>query len=236
MRSKTILFQPKLCFFRDAIRAVERRSLRSAELSVLNHGPHMTWFNVPDHEMSLFDPVVEELEKRSNGVGAASLLHHHIGEPTMNTRAQYFESTYMITTPMEIQLNHWLKRCPRSDYLERRCIRALANVYDTSLHRSSKDCKPLLKVHRDNVNDADLTLVVGITPTCEYRGSMLYVSNVVKDGRVWFNKEGSPSRKSVQGIDMCKGVCVVLKNNPEHYVSTLQSGKRGSLVFHMKVK
>ena len=121
-----------------------------------------------------------------------------------------------------------------SDHEERRCIRALANVYETSLTRSSKDCKPLLKVHRDNVNDADLTLVIGVTPTSHYRGSMLYVSTNAKDGRIWFNTDDSPCRKSVQGIDLCKGVCVILKNNCEHYVSALQSGKRFSLVFHMK--
>jgi hypothetical protein len=69
-----------------------------------------------------------------------------------------------------------------------------------------------------------------------YRGSMLYVSTIEKDGRVWFNAEGEPSRRSVQGIDVCAGVCVILKNNCEHYVGTLQSGKRSSLVFHMKRK
>ena len=54
------------------------------------------------------------------------------------------------------------------------------------------------------------------------------------DGKVWYNKAGcSPSRKSVIGIDVCEGVCVILNNNVEHYVSALQNGKRGSMVFHM---
>ena len=142
----------------------------------------------------------------------------------------------MITRDMVSQMNEWLRRDPNFDGRERRCIRGLANVYETSLVRSSKDCTPLLEPHRDNVNDADVTLVIGITPTSEYRGAVLYVSNLAKEGKVWFEREGTPSRKSVQSIDLSKGVCVILKNNVEHYVSALQSGKRGSLVFHMTPK
>ena len=199
----------------------------------MKSGPHLTWFNCPEDQLCPFDPIVTELERRLNGQGSGSLFPHHIAAKVLNTRADFFECTSMVSPAIESQLNEWLSRCPHSDLNRRRCIRALANVYQTSLQRSSKDCKPLLEPHRDNVNEADITLVIGFTPTTEYRGSVLYVSSHVKEGKLWFEKEDTPSRKSVQAVDMCRGVCVVLRNNVEHYVSTLQSGKRISLVFHM---
>ena len=223
-------------FVRTAIRSKPVRTLRSSALDVIKHGPHLSWFNFPDNEIEVFSPIVEELEKRAKGEGLCSLSDHHIAANVIKTKARYFECTYLITPAMDLQLNEWLRRCPDSDGLDRRCVRALANIYETTLHRSSKDCSPLLEVHRDNVNDADLTLVVGVTPKNKYRGAFLYVSTVVKDGRVWFNKDGNPSRKSVQSVDLYNGVCAILKNNAEHYVSALQSGQRQSLVFHMKLK
>ena len=170
---------------------------------------------------------------RANGEGSGSLLRHHIAANVMSTTAQHFESTYLLRPDMVSKLNEWLSFCSHDDKRKRRCVRALANWYETTLHRSSKDCKPLLEPHRDNVNNADLTIVLGITPTSEYRGAALYVSKIAKHGKIWFEKEGIPSRKSVESVDLCRGVCVILRNNAEHYVSTLQSGKRASLVFHM---
>ena len=209
-------------------------SLRSSSFGVVKTGPHMVWFNVPFDQLDVFSPLLSELENRVSGDGSNSLEKHHIGAQTVKTRADYFETTPLLIPSMTAQLNEWLTRVPLYDGRERRCVRALANYYHTSLVRSSKDCEPLLKVHRDNVNDADLSIVLGVTDTSSYRGSMLYVSKISKDGRVWFNKDGSPSRTSVDGIDVCKGVCVILMNNVEHYVSALQSGTRSSLVFHMK--
>ena len=46
-------------------------------------------------------------------------------------------------------------------------------------------------------------------------------------------KKEVPSRKGVARVDMHNGVCVILRNKVEHFVSALQSGKMGSLVFHM---
>jgi hypothetical protein len=164
------------------------------------------------------------------------MFRHSIGGPTVQTKAVFFETTNLVSEAMLVQLNDWLKRSANYDGKERRCIRALANHYETKLERSSKECKPLLLPHRDNVNDADVSIVLGVTPQSEYRGALLYVSNE-RDGKVWFNIAGiSPSRKSVGGIDLHKGVCAILKNNVEHYVSALQSGSRGSLVFHMTPK
>ena len=133
----------------------------------------LTWRGSPENELIVFSPIVQELEKRAIGEGSGSLSHHHIGAQVVNTRSRFFETTQMIYIPMESQLNEWLLRSPTSDKLERRCVRALANLYDTSLNRSSKDCKPIMEVHRDNVNNADLTIMLGITPTSQYWGAML---------------------------------------------------------------
>jgi hypothetical protein len=76
------------------------------------------------------------------------------------------------------------KFSPNCDGRERKCIRALANHYETTSQRRSTDCKPLMKPHRDNVNDADITFVLGITPTSDYCGAMLYVSKE-RDGKFW---------------------------------------------------
>jgi hypothetical protein len=64
----------------------------------------------------------------------------------------------------------------------------------------------------------------------------MYVSKE-RDDKIWYNKLGSsPGREGVIGVDVSKGVGVILINNVEHYVSALQSGRRGSLVFHMTPK
>jgi hypothetical protein len=185
---------------------------------------------------SIFDPIISELNNRVGGDGSGSMFRHSICDTALQTKALFFETTTLLTDEMNSQLNEWLKFSPNYDGRERKCIRALANHYETTLRRRSKDCKPLLLPHRDNVNDADATIVLGITPTCEYCGAMLYVSKE-RDGKVWYNKVGlSPSRKGVIGVDVSKGVGVILINNVEHYVSALQSGRRGSLVFHMTPK
>ena len=94
---------------------------------------------------------------------------------------------------------------------------------------------PLLKPHRDDVNKADVSIVLGISERSEYRGALLYVSTNTK-GKVWFEREGVPSRKGVVSVDVHKGLCVILRDKVEHFVSALQSGKRMSLVFHMTKK
>ena len=217
-------------FHRQKVRCVPMRSLRSSE--VARSCNHHTSFNFPLTLLSIFDPILLELKKRIDGDGG-SMFQHSIGGNAFQTRTTFFETTTLLTESMNDQLNIWLKMSTKDDGKKRRCIRALANHYETSLQRPSKDCKPLLLPHRDYVNDADISIVVGITPRSQYRGALLYVSNE-RDGKVWYNKAGcSPSRKSVIGIDVCEGVCVILNNNVEHYVSALQNGKRGSMVFHM---
>ena len=135
---------------------------------------------------------------------------------------------------MQFQLQQWPKLAPQFDGVPRRCYRALANHFETSVQLSSKKSlfHPLMKPHRDDVNDADISIVLGITPRSEFRGAFLYVSTNEK-GNVWMEKMGVPSRKGVCRVDIHEGVCVILRNKVEHFVSALQSGKRGSLVFHM---
>ena len=111
-------------------------------------------------------------------------------------------------------------------------VSALANHYETSLQTSTQDFKPLLKPHRDDVGEADLSVVIGISPKSDFQGAMLYVSNV-KDGWVWYDRKQVPSRRSVVRVEVIEGTFIVLRNKVEHYVSCLQQGSRGSLVFHM---
>ena len=218
------------------MRSAPVRARRATSVGVCTNLTHVTWFNFNEHLLNVFDPILSELSKRISGKGSGSLLHHHIAERLTHTRALFFETTYLLTQEMQDQLNDFISMMPDWDRKPRKCIRSLANHYCTTVNRSSKDCTPLMDVHRDNINDADLSIVLGITDRSEFRGSLLYVSTVASTGKVHFNKTERPCRKSVVGIDVLKGVCVVLKNNVEHYVGTLQSGKRGSIVFHMSSK
>ena len=162
-------------------------------------------------------------------------MAHHIGEPRVKTKSHFFEATHLLSEAMQVALNDLILKAPQSDGIPRRCKRALANHYETELTTSSKDCKPLMKPHRDDVGSADVSVVLGITPKSEFRGALLYVSTEPKEGKIWYENKSLciPSRKKIVGVEMSKGVCVILKNKVEHYVSTLQRGKRGSLVFHM---
>ena len=110
----------------------------------------------------------------------------------LTMRTTFFETTTLLTESMNDQLNIWLKLSTKDDGKKRRCIRALANHYETSLQRPSKDCKPLLLPHRDNVNDADISIVVGIIAvhccTWATRGmekSGTTKQDVVQVGRAW---------------------------------------------------
>ena len=91
----------------------------------------------------------------------------------------------------------------------------------------------MLAAHRDDVGEADISIVLGITPKDEFRGARLFVSNQ-PNGGIWFNKDGHPSRRSVFGLDVSRGKCVILRNAAMHYVSLIQRGARQSIVFHMK--
>ena len=185
----------------------------------------------------MFDPVVKELQKRIDGEGQGSLWPHEIRGPGVHTKVQKFECTEFVTETIQLKLQEILMSCPSCDGIDRHCFRALANHYETSVQLSSKQAlsTPLLKPHRDDVNNADVSIVLGITERCLYRGALLYISTNTK-GKVWHEREGVPSRKGVVGVDVEKGLCVILRHKVEHFVSALQSGQRGSIVFHMTKK
>ena len=218
-------------FCRDEIRAVPVPSTRS---SVGSLTPHHCSFPIAEDDFLVFQPILDELEKRISGDGNGSLWHHEIGGSGVHTKAMKFECTDYLTPEMQGQLQKIVLSSPSSDGVPRKCFRALANHYKTTVQLSSKQAlaKPLLKPHRDDVNNADVSIVLGITDRCAYRGALLYISTNTK-GSIWHEREGVPSRKRVIGVDVCKGMCVILRHKVEHFVSALQSGERGSLVFHM---
>ena len=192
-------------------------------------------FEITEDKMNVFHPIVSELNRRVDGEGSGSLMAHHIGVQRDKTKTLFFEVTHLLNEEMQEALSNLVLEAPQSDGIPRRCKRALANHYKTELTTSSKDYKPQMLPHRDDVGSADVSVVLGITPKSEFRGAFLCVSTEPKEGKIWYeNKErGVPSRKTVVCVEMSKGVCVILKNKVEHYVSTLQRGRRGSLVFHM---
>ena len=188
--------------------------------------------------MLAFEPILRTLreslpdctEPRSRH--AVTLREHSLAIHRSKTKILFFEATYLLNEQMQAVLGQILKRSALDDSVERVCRRALANHYETSLETTSKDFKPLLAPHRDDVGEADISVVIGLSPRSQFRGARLFVSDV-KDGRVWYEREGVPSRKSVVGVEVIQGRCILLRNKVEHYVSTLQQGSRGSLVFHM---
>ena len=199
--------------------------------------PHHCSFPVSEKEFSVFQPILSELQRRIDGEGSGSLWDHEIGGGGVHTKASKFECTEYLTLAMQDQLQAFLLSARESDGLPRECSRALANHYKTSAQLSSKQAlkTPLLKPHRDDVNDADISIVLGISEVSAYRGALLYISTSGK-GKVWYEREGVPSRKGIIAIDVHKGVGVILRHKVEHFVSALQSGERGSLVFHMTRK
>ena len=199
--------------------------------------PHHCTFSITDEEYVVFQPILTELQKRILGEGNGSLWAHEIGGSGVHTKAMKFECTDYLTAAMQEQLHSFLFSSPCSDGVTRQCYRALANHYKTTVQFSSKHAlsDPLLKPHRDDVNDADVSIVLGITERSDYRGALLYISTNTK-GKIWHEREGVPSRKGVVGVDVRKGMGVILRHKVEHFVSALQSGERGSIVFHMTKK
>ena len=199
---------------------------------MVNSNVHHDSFVMDDDALQIFSPIIDELNKRIIGEGSGSMFHHSICDRSVNTKAVQFESTSLLTEQMQNQLNEWILNLPNSDGIARKCFRALANHYETFVPSSSKISDPLMKPHRDDVGGADISVVVGITPRDRYRGAMLYVSTERGSGKLW-TEHNKPSRKNSHGIDVHRGVCIILRNKVEHYVSALQGGSRGSLVFHM---
>ena len=212
--------------------------LRSSSKDCLKSGRHFEVLSTTSEELLVFEPILRTLRESAQESSvprsrhALTLRDHSLSIHRSKTKSVFFEATYLLNEQMQAVLGQIIKRSPFHDSAERICRRALANHYETTLETSSKDFKPLLAPHRDDVGEADVSVVLGITPCSQFRGARLYVSNL-KDGRVRYEREGVPSLRCVVGIEVSEGKCVVLRNKVEHYVSTLQQGRRGSLVFHM---
>jgi hypothetical protein len=112
--------------------------------------------------------------------------------------------------------------------------RGLMNYYSTDLKYSSRDHSPLMKPHRDDVNGADVAIVVGLSDASDFSGALLFVSTT-KSGKVWYDNklEGTVAKSSVIGLNITRGIVVTLWNNVEHYVGLLQRGKRLTIVIHV---
>jgi len=108
------------------------------------------------------------------------------------------------------------------------------NYYSTDLKYSSRDHSPLMKPHRDDVNGADVAIVVGLSDASDFSGALLFVSTT-KSGKVWYDNklEGTVAKSSVIGLNITRGIVVTLWNNVEHYVGLLQRGKRLTIVIHV---
>ena len=112
--------------------------------------------------------------------------------------------------------------------------RGLLNYYSTNLKFSSRDHSPLMKPHRDNVNGADVAIVVGLSDASDFSGALLFVSTT-KRGKVWYDnmQEETVAKSSVIGLNVTRGIVVTLWNDVEHYVGLLQCGKRFTIVIHV---
>ena len=95
------------------------RSLRSAE----NTNVHHVAFNFDEHLLEVFDPIVQELEKRIEGTGSGSLFPHSIRNPSANTKILYFEATSLLNEEMQQLLNQWIMERHNSDGISRKCFR-----------------------------------------------------------------------------------------------------------------
>jgi hypothetical protein len=139
---------------------------------------HHCAFAIQESALEVFDPILKELSLRVSGEGQGSLFGHEISGAGVHTKAVKFECTTYVNEAMQDQLQNLLLSAPLSDGIPRRCFRALANHYETSVTLSSKQAlsTPLLKPHRDDVNNADLSIVIGITERSSYRGALLYIS------------------------------------------------------------
>ena len=197
-------------------------------------------FNLQQEDMFAFQPIIERLRISIEGASndrhdrmCMTLQKHDLFVNRLHTKAVFFEATDFLNEDMQVKLGDLLVSMPDYDGAPRRCQRALANHFSTSSCAPATTFKPLLAPHRDDVGDADISVVLGITPRSDFRGAMLFVSTLANGG-MWMNDEETPSRKCVVGLEVSAGNCILLKNKVSHYVSVLQRGSRGSIVFHMK--
>ena len=116
--------------YSDSIRAVPKRSTRLAQAeSSRNHSSCIVDYAA----LKVFDPIVKELEMRLAGEGSGSLWDHEIGGGGVHTKAVKFECINYVNNDIQDQLQQFLQCSPNYDGARRRCYRALANHYETSV-------------------------------------------------------------------------------------------------------
>jgi len=216
---------------------VDAALTRSASLKTERVCRNFSVMDISDDILDIFNPITTVLLNSAVTKDPHKLQltmgSHSIIIPAPGTKATFVEVSTLLNSTIQEALQRILEESSEHDGVKRKCKRALANHYETQCNGSSRSFVPMLAPHRDDVGAADISLVLGITPAAEFRGAMLYVSSE-RNGNIWYNKPGQPSRRSVIGVDVSRGKCIILRNAAMHYVSLIQRGARQSLVFHMK--
>ena len=177
----------------------------------------------------------------------ANAMNRRLEDPSFSSRSHlcpkrqhvvtnFLEVTSLLTPAIHDCARELLALSPKSDGMPRLCHRALANDYSTEKVFSSKIIRlPTMIPHRDPVGDADVSIVIGLSERSTYSGALLYVSNKPDGSFEYIDQDDEQVRlRSATGVDVHRGRAVILYNHPWHFVSYLQSGRRSSLVLHMR--
>jgi hypothetical protein len=163
------------------------------------------------------------------------LSNHSIVKKVPGISTGFFEIKHHFNAEIKNFVISVLTSTSRFDPATDVCLtRGLMNYYSTDLKYSSRDHSPLMKPHHDDVNGADVAIVVGLSDATDFSVALLFVSTT-KRGEVWYDsvQEGTVAKKSVLGVNVTRGTVVALWNNVEHYVGLLQCGKRFTIVIHV---
>ena len=113
------------------------------------------------------------------------------------------------------------------DSRPRRITSSFLSTYSTKKPCSPRDNRAMFAPHRDDGLGDDISLVFGLSPSTEFSGGLLRVSNTLS-GSLWRtqNRLNSPAHKRGSvSYDISFGRCCVLQN-AEHSVQRLHWGSR----------
>ena len=113
------------------------------------------------------------------------------------------------------------------DSRPRRITSSLLSTYATKKPCSPRDNRAILAPHRDDGSGDDISLVFGLSPSVEFSGGLLRVSNTFS-GSLWRSQKRSNSSAHKRGsvsYDLSFGRCCVLLN-AEHSVQRLHWGSQ----------
>ena len=182
--------------------------------------------------LDCFEPIQVEMTSRLHD---KRLSNHSIVKKVPGISTGFFEIKHHFNAEIKNFVISVLTSTSRFNPATDVCLtRGLMNYYSTDLKYSSRDHSPLMKPHHDDVNGADVAIVVGLSDATDFSGALLFVSTT-KRGEVWYDsvQEGTVAKKSVLGVNVTRGTVVALWNNVEHYVGLLQCGKRFTIVIHV---